>query len=229
MASCVRCAAPLPPVLHGLKTIRCTHCSTNQPALTDQLIAHLDFRTEGTPGFHTLPQPSYEADTEAGELIARMGPGSKSALYTVLRSHDVFGDVDLSVTLRVIEGLEGNGVDRPGAYGGLSFRLKDVLCYVVTVTTDGRFSIGAIDQDIHGTRWDHLVARAPCEALERGLGAPNRIRVVANADKIRLWLNGTLAASLRDYRFRQGKLEILVNPRGAPCTLGLSDLVLAEP
>lgn len=228
MASCVRCDAPLPPVLHGLKTVRCTHCSTNQPALTDDLIAHLDFRSEGTPGFRTLSQPDYETDTEAGELIARMGPGSKSALYTVLRSHGVYDDIDLSVTLRVLEGRPA-GSDPPGAYGGISFRLKDVLCYVVTVTTDGRFSIGAIDQDITGTHWDHLVARAPCEALERGLGAPNRIRVVAHADKIRLWLNGTLAASLRDYRFRHGQVEVLVNPRGAACALAISELVLAEP
>ena len=55
-------------------------------------------------------------------------------------------------------------------------------------------------------------------------------RVVCDGERIRVYLNGVLATSFKDNRFKMGKLYVVAEPNGDNTNLGItfSDLQLRE-
>jgi len=66
-------------------------------------------------------------------------------------------------------------------------------------------------------------------ALRSGLGQSNRLRVVTNGKRIRIYLNGVLATSLQDERFEVGQVRLGVEPsEHSNVEVAFSDLQVRE-
>jgi hypothetical protein len=218
--ACTRCAAPLP-----ARGALCTYCGAvdaNPDASGEVVTASLDAQLH--PGWRRLGQVEFEPGPRSGELVARTG-ALKGGWYTALRTHGIYDDVDLSATFRFLEGRRDDDPVR----AAFSVRLRDGACYVPCLTATGSFSLGAIVPDGDKKRWDKLVPRGPSDSIDTRPGAENRLRVVVIDQRLQVWINGLLHASVRDDRLTQGYAEVMVNPAGAPCRVAWSHLVLAVP
>ena len=216
---CSRCAAPLPS-----RGATCTYCGAapSDPAASGEVVtassaAHLH------PGWATLNSVDVTPSAVPGEVVATAHKPDR-VWYTALRTHGIYDDVDLSATFRFLDARSGDPMR-----AGFSIRLRNDLCYVPSLLSDGGFSLGAIVKEGEKPSWSQLVPQGSSDIVDARIGAPNRLRIVAIGDRLQVWINGVLLASVRDDRLRQGYCEVMVNQGGAPGRVAWSHLVLAVP
>ncbi len=64
--------------------------------------------------------------------------------------------------------------------------------------------------------------------MKEGGGEINRMRVLNRGEQIRVYLPGSLAASIRDARYTTGRALVVVGPIGEDTRLAISDLQIRE-
>jgi hypothetical protein len=225
--SCPSCGATTPGSWHSGAVVVCQYCNTSyrvaasqtpEPDLGDLLLG-ADFRDPTVPGW-VLPTPQYLAFKPGtpAELWAKF-PESNN-IHPVLRTPAPFDDFDISVTIRFTGGVYEQ------ISAGVELRFGDEGDYVIRISAQGTFSVGWHDK----TEWGgYLVKWTDHPSLRRALGDPNRLRVVLNQDRIRVFLNGVLATSLRDQRFSSGLVRVVVSPgKKSAIEAAFSDLQLRE-
>jgi hypothetical protein len=214
--------------------VTCQYCGGSQPLplpAGKQVLSALDFATDDTPGWRTTKYAQTTSGGSPPRLVAALTEHTNRQMYTVLKSEGVYDDLDLSVTIRFIEGV--GGTEKAfGMRAGLSLRLQGngQHCYICDITEDGWFGVHTISETPEKPNaFTSLVKRARFSGLSQGWGVDNRMRVIASGDRIRVFLNDQLAASLRDDRHAMGRIELLVNPAGGPARVAFSDLLIADP
>lgn len=210
LAECEACGAIFRLALDSL---------TPQPSLGDLLLG-ADFREPALPGW-VVSQPDrveFRPGSPA-ELWASL-PASDQ-IHPVVRTPGPFDDVDASVTIRFISGVYEY------VSAGFELRAGDEGDYVVRLSAQGTFSVGWHARQVWG---GELVGWTAHPALRPEWGAPNRLRVVQFDEHLRVYLNGVLAASVRDGRFRRGRVRlVMAGGSPGPAVAAFSDLQLREP
>ena len=77
--------------------------------------------------------------------------------------------------------------------------------------------------------WTSIMSWTKHSAIRQGLNQQNRLRVIASANHLRVYLNGVLATSLHDGRFEEG--EVLLSSEPGSHTdgeVGFTDLQLRD-
>jgi hypothetical protein len=225
---CINCGAALPlSALQG-DLVACVHCGTTyrQPAsLTPEpqigdLLLGADFRDPSVPGWAVFNRDKLEfRPGSPAELWVTFPPDDR--MNPILRTPGPLDDFDVSVTMRFIDCAYEN------AHAGLEVRSGDAGDYVVSVSAQGTFRVGWHN----GSEWGgELVKWSDHPQLRNELGASHRLRVLMRGAQLRVYLNGTLATSLRDERFPFGHVRLVVAPSkaGPPLTIAFSDLQLRE-
>jgi len=192
---------------------------TPQPELGD-LILGADFRDPKVPGWIISYEDKVEfKDDDIPELWANYEPAD--VIFPVIRTPGPFDDFDISVTIRFIKG----NIDQISA--GFELRYGDEGDYVFRISAQGTFQIGWHKEKEWG---ETLMSWTKHPNLRTEMGDPNRLRVVMQGERIRVYLNGVLATSLRDDRFSSGLIRVVISPGSdKPNTVvAYSDLQLRE-
>ena len=225
--ACANCGAPIDVrLMHGALAA-CAQCGaafnvpatlTPEPNLGDLLLG-ADFRDPEVPGWMISQPANLEFRPGSPAEVWASYPAS-DLIHPVLRTPGPFDDFDVGVNIRFISGT----YDFVSA--GIELRSWDSGDYVVRISPQGTFSIGWH----HGTDWGgELVAWSSHPALRTGWGAANRLRVIARADRLRLYLNGVLAVSIRDSRYAAGRLRVITSPgKSGSAVVAFSDLQIRE-
>ena len=116
--------------------------------------------------------------------------------------------VDVSVSIQFYEG-ELKAID-----AGISVRYQKSLgSYAFLISADGTFAVGCyLPGDDGNMVWKPIVTWMTHSAIRTGLNQVNRLRVIAEGDHLRVYINGVLATSLHDSRHEVG--EILLDVEG---------------
>ncbi|MEK7275869.1 MAG: hypothetical protein AAB427_00835 [Chloroflexota bacterium] len=225
--ACVNCGATLRVMAQRGAVISCEYCGTSfriPTSLTPEaemgdLLLGADFREPDAPGWVLLSKEKLEFRPGAPAELWATFPAS-ALIHPVLRTPGPFDDFDVSVSVRFIKGSYEH------VSAGLEVRSSDDGDYVIRISPQGTFSIGWHNKADWG---DWLVKWNEHPSLRTKLGESNRVRVVMRGEQLRLYLNGMLATSLRDSRFRAGFVRLAVTPseKGELVT-AFSDLQLRE-
>jgi hypothetical protein len=133
----------------------------------------------------------------------QIGFEPKSGLYDAIGSSGMFDNVDIGVTIKFLEGKQewvyGGIFARYGPAGGYAFLISAQSSYKF-----GYYSKGADDK----LAWSDLMPWTSHAALHSGLEKSNRLRAICYNDRLKVYLNGVLATSIRDTRFEAGKFYI---------------------
>lgn len=145
--------------------------------------------------------------------------------YYVLISSGFLDDFDASITIKFTEGNENL------IAAGFFPRLTNNGGYAVYISPLGSYNIGYFTKDTTSNRlkWNTLVDWTNHSSLRKGLDVTNRLRVICDGERFRVYLNGVLATSLKDSHYKMGKLHVIVEPNG-DTNLGIafSDLQVRE-
>jgi hypothetical protein len=225
---CANCGAAISPASIQAGMASCGYCGmtfrlagnlTPQPAMGDLMLG-ADFRDPNVPGWIlSTPERLEFRPGSPAELWANF-PASDS-IHPVVRTPGPLDDVDASVTIRFISG------SRDLVSAGFEFRSWDAGDYVARISAQGTFGLGWHQQMTWG---GELIGWSSHPSLGSNWGEASRLRVVARGEQIRIYLNGVLAASLRDQRFSYGRVRMVITPgTQSPAVVAFSDLQLREP
>lgn len=182
-------------------TFRVPVSMTPEPDIGDLLLG-ADFTEPDIPGWRIVDTDKITfKEGPPPELWAKY-PKSDS-IHPVLRTPAPFDDFDVSVTIRFIDGKYEQ------ISAGFELRFSDDGDYVIRISAQGTFSVGWHKE----TDWgDHLVKWTKHPILKTEMGEPNRLRVLMKGDRIRVYINGVMATSLRDERYSSGLVRVVVSP-----------------
>jgi hypothetical protein len=231
--NCPNCGAALPARALKLDLAECEFCGTTfrisktltpEPEMGDLMLG-ADFGHKVMPGWEVFNEPERLTfhHGDPAEMHGTYEPSYNS--YYVLKSSGFLDDFDASINMKFTEGV--TDIIRAGFY--LRFT-PDGGVYAVLVSTLGSYTIGYYVKGEKGELvWEDLLAWSNHTALRPGLHETNRLRVLCDGQKFRVYLNGTLATSFRDEHFKRGKLYVAVVPT-EKSNLGIvfSDLQLRE-
>lgn len=224
---CPNCGAALSANALKAEIAACEYCGTTfrlaksptpEPDMGDVLLA-ADFRDPQVPGwllsnpdkirFLSSPQPELFAFFPSSDLI-----------YPVLRTPGPFDDFDVSVTIRFTEG------NYEYISAGIEFRYSSAGDYVARISAQGTYSLGWHEKSTWG---GSLVEWSTHPSMRKQIGQPNRLRIIARGARLRMYINGVLAASLLDSKFNAGLIRISISS-GNHSSIGVafSDLQLRE-
>jgi len=227
---CSHCFAPYPPGVSGRVT--CSYCGTTSASVgqapadeaAGSVILRADFNQPNPPGWNAWTTQTYQRTINPGpppEFIVRFPPGSSRTTHVVLASGGVFDDVDVSVSIRFLEGT-------PEATAGVQLRGSTPGSYCTSFNSQGKFWAWYVDGNTLGAKTHSFVAGTVQPALHAGHYALNRLRIVAREDRIRVFHNGVLSSSVRHGALRTGTVKVSIGPSGGPVVVGFSDLVVRE-
>ncbi len=207
----------------GGETVFCDYCGTAVRLLptpvagsAGDLLLKADFATPDAPGWTIYNRDNLTF--KAGELWATF-PASER-IHAILVTPGHFADLDIAVTLRFIDGPYTH------ISAGLETRWTDAGDYSIHISAQGTYRIGWHNQREWG---GELLNWTSHPSLNKQLGDANRLRVRMRGDQLRVYLNDTLASSLRDARFTTGFARLVISPaRDAPITVAYSNLELRD-
>lgn len=210
---CSHCGAPVGAALPGTRVAVCRFCGTAQAGARAPLVA--SFRDPKLTGWEPPPRDRHEHRPSTGELALSCDPPgiTRSSMATVAS----FDDVELGVTLRFDEGVEAiAGVDlRACEQGSYDFRFTGKGSFMATRYADGKTQ-------------DWLVSPRSHPALEVVLGNPNRLVIAMKRDRVRVWINGQLAATFSETTLKRGTISLSAFCREERTRVTFSDLELYE-
>lgn len=225
--SCVNCGAVVRVMATRGSVVTCDLCHatfriptalTPEPDLGDLLLG-ADFREVDIPGWAVVNRDRLEfRPGTPAELWATFLPSER--IHPVLRTPGPFDDFDVSASLRFIRGSYEH------ISAGFELRSGDEGDYVVRISAQGTYNIGWHNKMEWG---GPLVNWTDHPSLKARLGEVNRLRVLMRGDQIRVYLNGFVAASIHDSRFRSGTIRLVVSPSSKDSlTVAFSDLQLRD-
>lgn len=230
--NCPNCGAALPQ--RALKTdlVACEFCGTTfrvaktptpEPDMGDLMLG-ADFGDKVMPGWEVINDELLTFHKgNPSELRGRYQPNLKT--YYVLMSSGFVDDFDASINIKFTEGDED--LIRAGFYPRF---IHEGGGYGIFISALGSYTIGYFVKDKKGESvWEDLMPWVKHTALRPGMNETNRLRVICDGDKFRIHLNGVLATSFKDDRYKRGKLCVAVGPT-EKSNLGItfSDLQLRE-
>ncbi|MBV6392274.1 MAG: hypothetical protein KPEEDBHJ_01496 [Anaerolineales bacterium] len=230
--ACPNCGAALPARALKNDLVACEYCGTTfrapktatpEPDMGD-LILGADFTNEALPGWEIVHDGDISFHKgHPPELRGRYKPRLNS--YYVLISSGFLDDFDASVSIKFTEG------DEKLITAGFYPRMTNDGGYAVYISPLGSYSIGYFTTQPNSAdlKWNTLVDWTSHASLRKGRDVPNRLRVIMDGEKMRVYLNGVLATSLKDNRYKMGKLRLVAEPNGET-NLGVaySDLQVRE-
>ena len=155
-----------------------------------------DFETRGLEGW-TAVDGQWAVEEMAGAPSGRrvvMQRATKNAFNVIVAPPGPYTDVDVSMSFKPISGKED-------ASAGIVFRFTGGRYYVVRAN--------ALEDNVRLYYYDrgrHQIATARVKAP--ALGRWHTLRVVAVAERVQAWLDGTRYVDQRDSRFKAGKVGL---------------------
>jgi hypothetical protein len=186
--------------------VTCSFCGTvfqvsvaGEESQDGRLILNADFATPHAPGWsvHNADKLTFKP----GELWAAFPASDR--IHPVLSTPGHYDDLDMAVTVRFLEGSYKH------IYAGLELRFNDGGDYSFHVSAQGTYRVAWHDKREWGGA---LVDWTAHPAMSQEMGARHRLRVVLRGDRMRVFLNGGLATSLRDTRFTAGSARVVISP-----------------
>lgn len=231
--NCPNCGASLPEkAIKASDLVACEFCGTTfrisktltpEPDMGDLMLG-ADFSNKVIPGWEVMNEEllTFHKGNPA-ELRGKYKSNTKS--YYVLRSSGFLDDFDASINMKFTDGVKD--LIRAGFY--LRFT-PDGGGYAVLVSAIGSYTIGYyVKGQNNELVWEDLITWSNHTALKKGLNETNRLRVICYKEKFQVYLNGILATSFKDERFKRGRLYVAVVPSDkSNLDITFSDLQLRE-
>jgi hypothetical protein len=225
--SCVNCGAVIRVMATRGSAVTCDICHatfriptslTPEPDLGDLLLGS-DFRETDIPGWLPINRERLEFRPGTPAELWATFPAS-DRIHPILRTPGPFDDFDLSVSLRFIRGSYEH------ISAGLELRSGEDGDYVMRISAQGTFSLGWHNK----LEWGGpIINWTEHPSLKTRMGDSNRVRVLMRGNLIRIYLNGHLATSIHDDRFKSGSLRLALCPsQRDSLTVAFSDLQLRE-
>ncbi|MBK8619624.1 MAG: hypothetical protein IPN96_21565 [Anaerolineales bacterium] len=229
--NCPNCGAALPARIIKMDVATCEFCGTSfriaksltpEPDMGDLLLG-ADFGDKIMPGWEAMNEDRLSFHKgSTPELHCRFEPHPNS--YYVLRSSGLLDNFDISVNIKLTEG------EREWIRAGVYTRFSPEGGYGFLVSAQASYTFGYFAKDEKGElAFFKLMAWTTHTALRSGVNETNRLRVICNEENFRVYLNGVLAASFKDEKFKMGKLYLAAEP-SEKSVIGVvfSDLQLRE-
>lgn len=220
-ARCAVCGAGLSETADG--RARCDYCATVVASPESRsLLARARFEAQSLGSFSLesrgVAQGARWGWREADGALVVTAPPAESG-YPLLFHRGIFDDVEASVRFRVEGGLA------PDANVALWLCVDDAAgAYTVRLYGDGRVTIA---------RRDAAAVKEMVAELQAGdvLSAERlvELRAALRGDTLRVYVNGTAAASVRCAGLGQGYFILGLETAAEPLTVALFSLVLREP
>lgn len=231
--NCPNCGATIPEqTIKASDLVACQFCGTTfrvsktltpEPDMGDLLLG-ADFSNKVMPGWEVINEDLLTFHNGSlSELRGKYKPSVNS--YYVLKSSGLLDDFDAGVNIKFTDG--NKDIIRAGFY--LRFT-PESGGYAVLISALGSYTIGYYVKGKNGELvWEDLMAWTYHTALKSGINESNRLRVICDGEKFRFYLNGTLATSFKDERFKRGKLYLAAVPtEKSDLDITFSDLQLRD-
>jgi hypothetical protein len=229
---CPNCGAPLPASAASLDVVTCQYCSitfrvpksfTPEPAMGN-LILGADFRQDNLPGWGFPNRDNVQFINGAPPEL-RFNYPAKVGLWYALNSSGFYDDVDASLTIRFYAGSE-DIID-----AGLVLRYRKTIgSYCILISPLGTYVVGTYEKGTGDSLdWKAITSWTKHTALRKGFNQVNRLRVLIKGDHLRVYLNGVLATSIHDERFKEGEILLAAEAsEKSAVDVGYSDLQIRE-
>ena len=187
------------------------------------LLLGADFSNRVMPGWEPMNEDklSFHGGSTP-ELHCKFQPHTNS--YYALKSSGPLDDFDVSVSIRFTEG------EKEWIRAGIYARFSPEGGYGFMVSAQASYTFGYFSKDEKGELvFTKLMAWSTHTALRSGLGQTNRLRVICNGENFRVYLNGVLATSFKDEKYKIGRLYLAAEPsKNSVIGVVFSDLQLRE-
>jgi hypothetical protein len=229
---CPNCGAPLPASAASQDVVTCQYCNitfripksfTPEPDMGN-LILGADFRQDNLPGWDFPNRDKVQFINGTSPELHFNYP-AKNGLWYALNSSGFYDDVDASVSIRFYAGNE-DIID-----AGLVLRYRKTLgSYCILISPLGTYVVGSYEKGTgEGLEWKAITSWTKHTALRKGLNQINRLRVIIKGNRLRVYLNGVMATSLRDDRFKEGEIQLAAEASDkSSVEVGYSDLQIRE-
>lgn len=187
------------------------------------LLLGADFGKKTMPGWEAVNEDKLTFHKgHPAELRGKFPPQFNS--YYMLKSSGFLDNFDVSATLRFLDG------DKEWIRAGFFFRHTSEGGYGIMVSAQASYMFGYVEKDEKGELLFYkIMPWAYHTALRPGMNEFNRLRVICKDSNFRIYLNGVLATSFQDERFKMGKLYLAAEPsEKSSMELGFSDLQVRE-
>ena len=231
--NCPNCGAAIPEKsIKASDLVACEFCGTTfrisktltpEPDMGDLMLG-ADFGNKLMPGWEAFNEELLTFHKgNPSELRGKYKSSTKS--YYVLQSSGFLDDFDASINMKFNDGVEN--MIRAGFY--LRFT-PDGGGYAVLVSAIGSYTIGYYVKGANNELvWEDLIAWSNHTALKKGMNQTNHLRVICHDKKFQVYLNGILATSFKDDRFKKGRLYVAVVPsEKSDLDITFSDLQVRE-
>src|SRR5690606_33318738 len=187
-------------------TFRISKTFTPEPDMGDLMLG-ADFSNNVMPGWEVMNTELLTFHKgNPPEMRGSYKANKKS--YYVLQSSGFIDDFDAGISIKFTNGDENK--IRAGFF--LRFT-PDNGGYAVLVSAIGSYTIGYYVKDTtNELMWKDLITWSNHTALKTGMNQTNRLRVICHDTKFQVYLNGVLATSFKDERFKTGRLYVTVVP-----------------
>ncbi len=188
------------------------------------LLLGADFSKKPMPGWELVNEDKLTLHSTGSSPELRGKFPAHTNAYYALKSSGLLDNYDASVTIKFVTG-EAEWI-RAGMYA----RFTNNGGYGFLVSAQATYAFGAFVKDKNGELvWEKIMDWAYHTALRPGLNVENRLRVICNQDRFRVYLNGVLATSFRDTRYEMGKLFLAAEPgKNSDIDIAFSNLQLRE-
>ena len=203
-------------------TFRVSKTHTPEPDMGDLMLG-ADFNDDHIPGWEVLNREKLSFHKGSRSEMRGKFPPSDIAHY-VLKSSGFLDDFDASISINF------TGGEKEMIRAGFYPRFSDQGGYGVLISAQSTYTFGYFLRDEKGElKWNKFFGWTYHTALHDGFNKSNRLRVILEGERFRIYLNGVLATSFKDGRYKAGKLYVTVEP-GSKQELGivLTDLQVRE-
>jgi hypothetical protein len=188
-----------------------------------ELLLGADFRDPNVPGWRVYHKENLRiGDGGLPQIVGSFRKQESTAW--LLESLGSFDNIDAGVTISFLEVGDITKHCRLGFY----VRRTDQGNYNVDIAPKGTYCVASYVKENVECRWQILVDFTTHPALRVGVGVPNRLRVVAYNDHLRVYINNVLASSVRDSRFTYGTIVLVLENSGSDVVFAISDLEVRE-
>lgn len=225
--TCDRCGGAVQ--LSGERFAVCAYCgqvynlSEMRGPRRGELLLGADFSDPSVPGWRIYHKESLRIGD--GGLPRLVGDFLKQEeTCWIVESCGSFDNIDASVTITFLEVEDVTKHCRLG----FAVRWTEEGRYSIDIAPKGTYCVASYEKREDEGKWHILVNFASHPALRVGVGVPNRLRVVAYNDHLRVYINDALASSVRDSKFTYGTVGIVLENPGSAAKFALTDLELRE-
>jgi hypothetical protein len=146
-------------------------------------------------------------------------PGGSTTTAAYWYETREFGDVTIGVTAKVVSG------DPAQSFWGFSFRAgSDQDTYRFLVDGDGYYRLSRRVHNVPSflTEWTHS------NAIRAGIGAENRLQVVARGPRISVYANGTQLVEMVDTTFSHGSVGLQMQRGESRADVGVTQFAFRD-